>query len=53
LEDIERIVFDDNGHSATYDAILGRDVLDRAGIDVKFSLKEILVWDENSIPFHT
>jgi hypothetical protein len=50
LEYIKFIVFDDNGHSA-YDAILNRDVLDRAGIDFKFSLKEI-VWDENSIPFH-
>jgi hypothetical protein len=50
LQNVEFVVFDDNGHSA-YDAILGRDVLDRAGIDVKFSSKEI-VWDENSIPFH-
>jgi Reverse transcriptase (RNA-dependent DNA polymerase)./Integrase core domain. len=50
IEDVEFVVFEDKGHSA-YNAILGRDVLDKAGIDVKFSSKEV-VWDEHTIPFH-
>ena len=50
IEDVEFVVFEDNGHSA-YNAILGRDVLEKAGIDVKFSSKEV-IWDEYTIPFH-
>jgi Reverse transcriptase (RNA-dependent DNA polymerase). len=50
IEDVEFVVFDDNGHSA-YNAILGRDILEKAGIDVKFSSKEV-TWDEHTIPFH-
>jgi hypothetical protein len=50
IENVEFIVFDNHGHSA-YDMIIGRDVLEQAGIDVKFSSKEIS-WDEYSVPFH-
>jgi hypothetical protein len=50
IEDVEFVVFEDNGHSA-YTAILGRDILEKAGIDVKFSTKEV-TWDEHTTPFH-
>jgi hypothetical protein len=50
IKDVEFMVFDDNGHLA-YNAILGRDTLEKASIDVKFSSKEV-TWDEDTIPFH-
>jgi hypothetical protein len=50
VEDMEFVVFQDNWHSAC-NPILGRDVLEKAGIDVKFCSKEV-TWDENTIHFY-
>jgi hypothetical protein len=50
LGELELVVFDDHGKSA-YDIILGRDLLEHAGLDVMFSSKRVS-WDEFSIPFH-
>jgi hypothetical protein len=49
IENVEFVVFDDKGNSA-YDVIIGRDLLERLGVDVKFSTKQV-VWDDMSIPF--
>jgi hypothetical protein len=50
LGEIELVVFDDHGKSA-YDIIIGRDIMEPAGLDVMFSTKSVS-WDEFSIPFH-
>jgi hypothetical protein len=49
IEDVEIVVMDDQGNSA-FDIILGRDYLQKLGMDVKFSLREV-EWNDRTIPF--
>jgi hypothetical protein len=49
IENVEFVVFNDQGNSA-YGVILGHDLLEKLGIDIKFSTKQV-EWDGVSIPF--
>lgn len=49
LENIDFIVMDNNEQCA-YDVILGRDILETFGIDVRFSTHTV-EWDDATIPF--